>query len=336
MGGFKNVFRGGRKSSSHIRQHNRDLKIREFEYINEHYGLGLDWNTLNDVAWAYGDAAATRIRKKRQNFLKNAAGFIVAFTGGFIFGGFLLAGATLLLTYTNIILANRIERKLESNAAKIKNLQTSITTKNLQEQQKTYNNQLTQNLLLYYADIFPKGRIWNAQSPGSETYSPSIEYFAAKGIVGNLNKDTNDEFLMNRGHYEQAGNEGYLNFLPLPQTPKKEFFQIYKQAKMQLMIEKQKVYEKGFLHLFEAEFGTYLTSTDPNKLAHQRLRELLQPYSASIFTFDFLQKITHYAKAEPANFSFLWEKQINPYFKPFKDNKSQNSSGLRRIFKKRI
>lgn len=339
MGIFDDLFRGGRKSSSHIRNHNREQKLRDFEYINKKYNLGLTYEQLNHSAWEYGDAVATKKRKSRQRTLTIVPMLVVAtifapFTAGssFLLGSLLVGTAAGIIQYG---LNLHIARQSEKKQAQILNLQAQILKKQTTNAKK---QQLTEVLMYFPQEIFPMGKIWEAQKPGSHTYSPSIAYFAGKGIGQALSQEESDEFIMNRAHYNGAGNEGYFMEFLNPQTlnQKHDFWINIKKEKSKAMLRAKNHYEEGFKNLFLAGFADYPRAFDPNKLMQQRMQKLLSPYCKGVFTFDFLQKITHYAKAEPANFSFVWERQINPYFKPFKDNKSQNLSGLRRIFKKRI
>lgn len=73
--------------------------------------------------------------------------------------------------------------------------------------------QITNTLIFATDAMFPSNQIYAAQKAGSQTFSPSQAYDPNKGILGQYNKDSFDEFTQNRAQVNLAGGVSFMSNL---------------------------------------------------------------------------------------------------------------------------
>lgn len=317
------------------RERYRKEKLAQFQAINAQYDLGLTYEQMNAAAWNYADQRVKSERKWYESgsfwtgFFKAVVMFAISF---FTFGSTGYAGfanltnamqsiatiSSYALSFSMLVYGSYISYKMSVLAFDINSWQNKVDAKKMQNEiaeQKSKNDQLTDFLINATYEIFPNGSIYKAQSAGDmNSFSPSIAYYGAKGITGEFKSDSTDEHILNRGHYENAGNDGFMIAL----TGAKEYrAQGGLSPKAQMQIEQKKLVTKakrtseGFTKLIEAEFATYY-GEGVEELFERIMDKKIQPHAKAIADVDFMDKMKNYKRALMADFSFMNPDLLNP------------------------
>lgn len=317
------------------RERYRKEKLAQFQAINAQYDLGLTYEQMNAAAWNYADQRVKSERKWYESgsfwtgFFKAVVMFAISF---FTFGSTGYAGfanltnamqsiaaiSSYALSFSMLVYGSYISYKMSVLAFDINSWQNKVDAKKMQNEiaeQKSKNDQLTDFLINATYEIFPNGSIYKAQSAGDmNSFSPSIAYYGAKGITGEFKSDSTDEHILNRGHYENAGNDGFMTAL----TGAKEYrAQGGLSPKAQMQIEQKKLVTKakrtseGFTKLIEAEFATYY-GEGVEELFERIMDKKIQPHAKAIADVDFMDKMKNYKRALMADFSFMNPDLLNP------------------------
>lgn len=308
----------------------RLLKIAQFQSINTQYDLGLTYEQMNAAAWNYADQ---RVKSERKWYESGRFWFSVVFsvatayiTGGIsslsAFNALSTLGriayvASYAISISMLVYGAYTGYKMARLAFDIQTWQNKVNAKkaqNAMEDEKQKSEQLSDFLINATFEIFPNGSIYKAQAAGDmNSFSPSIAYFGAKGVVGEFKSDVIDEHILNRGHYESAGNDGFMTNL----TGAKEYrAQGGLSPKAQMQIEEKKLQTKakktseGFTKLIEAEFTYYGEGTQ--ELFERIMDKKLQPHAKVISDIDFMDKMKNYKRGLMADFSFINPDLFNP------------------------
>lgn len=309
----------------------RLLKIAQFQSINTQYDLGLTYEQMNAAAWNYADQ---RVKSERKWYESGRFWFSVVFsvatiyiTGGIsslsAFNALSTLGriayvASYAISISMLVYGAYTGYKMARLAFDIQTWQNKVNAKkaqNAMEDEKQKSEQLSDFLINATFEIFPNGSIYKAQAAGDmNSFSPSIAYFGAKGVVGEFKSDVIDEHILNRGHYESAGNDGFMTNL----TGAKEYrTQGGLSPKAQMQIEEKKLQTKakktseGFTKLIEAEFATYY-GEGAQELFERIMDKKLRPHAKAISDIDFMDKMKNYKRGLMADFSFINPDLFNP------------------------
>lgn len=312
------------------RERYRQEKLAHFQSINTQYDLGLTYEQMNAAASSY---ASQRVKSERKWYESGRFWFSVVFsvatayiTGGIsslsAFNALSTLGriayvASYAISISMLVYGAYTGYKMARLAFDIQTWQNKVNAKkaqNAMEDEKQKSEQLSDFLINATFEIFPNGSIYKAQAAGDmNSFSPSIAYFGAKGVVGEFKSDVIDEHILNRGHYESAGNDGFMTNL----TGAKEYrTQGGLSPKAQMQIEEKKLQTKakktseGFTKLIEAEFTYYGEGTQ--ELFERIMDKKLQPHAKAISDIDFMDKMKNYKRGLMADFSFINPDLFNP------------------------
>lgn len=312
------------------RERYRQEKLAHFQSINTQYDLGLTYEQMNAAAYNY---ASQRVNSERKWYESGRFWFSVVFsvatayiTGGIsslsAFNALSTLGriayvASYAISISMLVYGAYTGYKMARLAFDIQTWQNKVNAKkaqNAMEDEKQKSEQLSDFLINATFEIFPNGSIYKAQAAGDmNSFSPSIAYFGAKGVVGEFKSDVIDEHILNRGHYESAGNDGFMTNL----TGAKEYrAQGGLSPKAQMQIEEKKLQTKakktseGFTKLIEAEFTYYGEGTQ--ELFERIMDKKLQPHAKVISDIDFMDKMKNYKRGLMADFSFINPDLFNP------------------------
>lgn len=312
------------------RERYRQEKLAQFQSINTQYDLGLTYEQMNAAAWNYADQ---RVKSERKWYESGRFWFSVVFsvatiyiTGGIsslsAFNALSTLGriayvASYAISISMLVYGAYTGYKMARLAFDIQTWQNKVNAKkaqNAMEDEKQKSEQLSDFLINATFEIFPNGSIYKAQAAGDmNSFSPSIAYFGAKGVVGEFKSDVIDEHILNRGHYESAGNDGFMTNL----TGAKEYrAQGGLSPKAQMQIEEKKLQTKakktseGFTKLIEAEFTYYGEGTQ--ELFERIMDKKLRPHAKAISDIDFIDKMKNYKRGLMADFSFINPDLFNP------------------------
>ena len=313
----------------------RQVKLAQFQAINKEYDLGLTYVQMNYAAWNYADQRVKSEKKWYESgsfwtgFFKAVVMFAISF---FTFGSTGYAGfanltnamqsiaaiSSYALSFSMLVYGSYISYKMSVLAFDINSWQNKVDAKKMQNEiaeQKSKSDQLTDFLINATYEIFPNGSIYKAQAAGDmNSFSPSIAYYGAKGMTGEFKGEATDEHILNRGHYESAGNDGFMTNLT---GAKENRTQGGLSPKAQMQIEQTKLVRKakktneGFTKLIEAEFATYY-GEGVEELFEQIMDKKIQPHAKAIADVDFRDKLKNYNRALMADFSFLNPDLFNP------------------------
>lgn len=312
------------------RERYRQEKLAHFQSINTQYDLGLTYEQMNAAAYNY---ASQRVNSERKWYESGRFWFSVVFsvatiyiTGGIsslsAFNALSTLGriayvASYAISISMLVYGAYTGYKMAILAFDIQTWQNKVNAKkaqNAMEDEKQKSEQLSDFLINATFEIFPNGSIYKAQAAGDmNSFSPSIAYFGAKGVLGEFKSDVIDEHILNRGHYESAGNDGFMTNL----TGAKEYrAQGGLSPKAQMQIEEKKLQTKakktseGFTKLIEAEFTYYGEGTQ--ELFERIMDKKIQPHAKAISDIDFMDKMKNYKRGLMADFSFINPDLFNP------------------------
>lgn len=312
------------------RERYRQEKLAHFQAINTQYDLGLTYEQMNAAASSY---ASQRVNSERKWYESGRFWFSVVFsvatayiTGGIsslsAFNALSTLGriayvASYAISISMLVYGAYTGYKMARLAFDIQTWQNKVNAKkaqNAMEDEKQKSEQLSDFLINATFEIFPNGSIYKAQAAGDmNSFSPSIAYFGAKGVLGEFKSDVIDEHILNRGHYESAGNDGFMTNL----TGAKEYrAQGGLSPKAQMQIEEKKLQTKakktseGFTKLIEAEFTYYGEGTQ--ELFERIMDKKLRPHAKAISDIDFIDKMKNYKRGLMADFSFINPDLFNP------------------------
>ena len=190
----------------------RLLKIAQFQSINTQYDLGLTYDQMNVAAWNYADQ---RVKSERKWYESGRFWFSVVFsvatiyiTGGIsslsAFNALSTLGriayvASYAISISMLVYGAYTGYKMAILAFDIQTWQNKVNAKkaqNAMEDEKQKSEQLSDFLINATFEIFPNGSIYKAQAAGDmNSFSPSIAYFGAKGVVGEFKSDVIDEHI---------------------------------------------------------------------------------------------------------------------------------------------
>lgn len=319
------------------RERYRQEKLAQFQSINTQYALGLTYEQMNAAAGSY---ASQRVNSERKWYSSGKfwASLVFAVGTAFITGGItsfsafnalstlgrIAYVASYAISVSMLVYGAYTGYKMARLAFDIQTWQNKVNAKKAQnaiEDEKQKSEQLSDFLINATFEIFPNGNIYKAQAAGDmNSFSPSIAYFGAKGMLGEFKSDSTDEHILNRGHYESAGNDGFITNL----IGAKEYrTQGGLSPKAQMQIEHKKLQTKakktseGFTKLIEAEFATYYGEGEQQGNAAQELFERImdkkiQPHAKAISDIDFIDKMKNYKRGLMADFSFINPDLFNP------------------------
>ncbi|MDY2585467.1 hypothetical protein [Helicobacter sp.] len=312
------------------RQRYRQEKLAQFQAINAQYDLGLTYEQMNAAALSYSDQ---RVKSEKKWYESGKFWTSLVFSLGTIF---ITGGITSLQAFNALSTLGRIAYvasyavsismlvygayigyKMAILAFDIQTWQNKVNAKkaqNAMQEEKQKSEQLSDSLMNATFEIFPNGSIYKAQAAGDmNSFSPSIAYFGAKGMLGEFKSDVIDEHILNRGHYDNAGNDGFMTNL----TGAKEYrTQGGLSPKAQMQIEEKKLQTKakntseGFNKLIEAEFSYYGQGTQ--ELFERIMDKKIQPHARAIADVDFMDKMKNYKRGLMADFSFINPDLLNP------------------------
>ena len=312
------------------RERYRQEKLAHFQSINTQYDLGLTYDQMNAAAYNY---ASQRVNSERKWYESGRFWFSVVFsvatayiTGGIsslsAFNALSTLGriayvASYAISISMLVYGAYTGYKMARLAFDIQTWQNKVNAKkaqNAMEDEKQKSEQLSDFLINATFEIFPNGSIYKAQAAGDmNSFSPSIAYFGAKGVVGEFKSDVIDEHILNRGHYESAGNDGFMTNL---MGAKEYRTQGGLSPKAQMQIEEKKLQTKakktseGFTKLIEAEFTYYGEGTQ--ELFERIMDKKIQPHAKAIADVDFMDKMKNYKRGLMADFSFMNPDLFNP------------------------
>ncbi|BDQ26870.1 hypothetical protein ASB1_05460 [Helicobacter heilmannii] len=154
-----------------------------------------------------------------------------------------------------------IDEEIKGNAAFYSGSVSGFSTaKALLEEAQKMGAQKTTRLLIYSPyDIFPEGKIYKAENPGSLSYKAGLEApNCMKGINNGYNSNGLSEIIGTTQHKYGPGNAHYDNIKnPFPDAKFQANEEYIKTALENKIKERMQAIEKGFAKLSAEKFGHY-------------------------------------------------------------------------------
>lgn len=318
-------------------------KKRQYQAISNKYGLGLKYEEYDPIAWKYADDKA----RSERGFLGSL------FSGGNIFKTLLsvalavisvvfpplsVASSSALMALVGVGAIVGLGATLYSVYAYDKMVGLSLESQKYASSTsalkahldaKMQKDALTHMLIFNPYEIFANGEIYKAQNAGSQSYSPTLEYDPAKGILGAYKKIESDELITTRAHTIEAGNMDYFSHTLQHEVPLKSaslpLEAILDGLENKRRINNQRITE-GFLELNKLYFNLLGTA---QRIYERVIKEQIEPIENYMIQSDFLERLKNYNKGLRADTQWLTKKDFKR--KKTKKTEAQEIEMLERI-----
>ncbi|MDA3967375.1 hypothetical protein [Helicobacter sp. WB40] len=334
------LFDGWKKD----RQRYYEEKLREYEAINQKYGLGLAFEDYEPIAWEYADRRAKSERGWLESIFDGGNIFEVVFNffvaavsvAITIISGGTLTAVAIAIVSSAISVINKIHTLnvidkavfLSSISNMLESAKASLEALSKSKEQR---DQLTHLIVYEPYSILANGEVYHAQKAGSESYSPSIAYDPNKGILGEFRSDEVDEIIQNRWQTKKAGNIEYMENIFQTRTRQSTFKFSTNAQNDSLENNARRAHERiteGFNELCVLYFNILGTA---QALYERTLERQVKPFYSKIVNNDFLEKNTHYSKGLKADFNY---QKVSDYFKTGGDSGGGGEPSLDDLFDK--